>query len=153
MSNKLWKGGGYGRKKASMETYRLFGMRRADSKRRAVSAKLAILLVAVGLVAGYVPARSLSAGAAQRARKERELDWAPPNVDAPVATISAIPACSLPEVLRQAGQRVNQLIDHLQNFVAHERVRYEQRDEEENWSWRLPPSLIMWLILATKLGS
>jgi len=45
-----------------------------------------------------------------------------------MATISAIPACSLPEVLRQAGQRANEMIDHLQNFVAHERVRYEQRD-------------------------
>jgi len=48
-------------------------------------------------------------------------------VDAPIPTISAMPPCSLPEVLKQAGQRAEELVDHLQNFIAHEQVRYEQR--------------------------
>jgi hypothetical protein len=114
------------------ETYRLMRMNWTSFKIRAVCAKLAMMLVAVGMLARCVSARSFSTEAAQKKdKKERELKWEPPDVDARVPTISTTPACSLPEVLSQAGQRVNELIDHLQNFVAHERVRYEQTDRED----------------------
>jgi hypothetical protein len=61
-------------------------------------------------------------------KKEPALHWNPPQVDAPVPSLSAAPLCSLPDVLEQAGQRAEELIDHLQNFNAHEQIHYEQTD-------------------------
>ena len=54
------------------------------------------------------------------------LRWEPPRVDVLPPSLSATPPCSLPDVLKQAGQRAEELVDHLQNFIAHEQVRYEQ---------------------------
>lgn len=67
-----------------------------------------------------------------RKGKESEpaLNWTPPEVDAPVPSISAAQPCSLPAVLKQAGARAEQLVDHLQNFDAHEQVRFEQTDPQ-----------------------
>lgn len=45
-------------------------------------------------------------------------------------SVSATPTCSLPDVLNLAGQRSNELIEHLQNFSAHERIRFEQTDRQ-----------------------
>jgi VWFA-related protein len=58
------------------------------------------------------------------------LDWDPPKVDAPVPSISAAQPCALPDVLEKAGQRADELINHLQNFDAHEQIRFEQTDSE-----------------------
>jgi VWFA-related protein len=67
-----------------------------------------------------------------RKGKERApaLEWNPPKVDAPVPSISAAPPCALPDVLKKAGQRADELINHLQNFDAHEQIRFEQTDSE-----------------------
>jgi VWFA-related protein len=56
------------------------------------------------------------------------LHWDPPQVDAPVPSLSEALPCALPKVLKQAGERAQELVDHLQNFDAHEQIRYEQND-------------------------
>jgi VWFA-related protein len=58
------------------------------------------------------------------------LDWDPPQVDAPVGSISAAQPCALPDVLKKAGQRADELINHLQNFDAQEQIRFEQTDSQ-----------------------
>jgi hypothetical protein len=67
-------------------------------------------------------------------RKKKEsapaLDWDPPKVDAPVASISAAQPCTLRDVLKQAGERAEELVNHLQNFDAHEQIRFEQTDPQ-----------------------
>lgn len=50
-------------------------------------------------------------------------------MDALVPSFSAAPACSLTHVLKQAGERAAELVTHLQNFNAQERIRYAQTDE------------------------
>jgi hypothetical protein len=64
----------------------------------------------------------------EKPKRAPALRWDPPQVDAPIPSLSATPPCSLPDVLNQAGQRAEELVDHLQNFIAHEQVRYEQTD-------------------------
>lgn len=63
----------------------------------------------------------------EKEKKAPPLRWDPPRVDAHLPLPSA-PPCSLPDVLNQAGQRAEELVNHLQNFIAHEQVRYEQTD-------------------------
>lgn len=41
-----------------------------------------------------------------------------------------MPPCSLSEVLLQAGQRSEELIGHLQNFIAHEHVHFKQTNRQ-----------------------
>jgi len=50
-------------------------------------------------------------------------------VDAPVPGISATPPCPLPDILKQAGERAQELIANLRDFDAHERIRYAQTDD------------------------
>jgi hypothetical protein len=79
------------------------------------------------LLANLAAARSLSAGNPQeKDEKLHALRWDPPRVDAPIRSLSAMPPCVLPDVLKMAGDRAVELIDHLQNFIAHEQIRYEQ---------------------------
>jgi VWFA-related protein len=54
--------------------------------------------------------------------------WDPPEVDAPVPSLSSTPACSLPDVLKLAGQRAEELVSNLQDFDAREQVSLEQSD-------------------------
>jgi hypothetical protein len=61
-----------------------------------------------------------------------ELRWDPPAVDTPILSLTATPACSLPDVLNQVGQRARQFVDHLQNFDAREQVHFEQTDRRGN---------------------
>lgn len=79
------------------------------------------------LLANLAAVGSLSAGYPQEnEKKAHAVRWDPPRVDAPIRSLSAIPPCSLPDVLKMAGQRAEELVDHLQNFIAHEQIRYEQ---------------------------
>jgi hypothetical protein len=64
----------------------------------------------------------------EKEKKPPALRWDPPQVDTPLRSISVTPPCSLPDVLKQSGQRALELVDHLQNFAAHEQIRYEQTD-------------------------
>ena len=58
------------------------------------------------------------------------LSWNPPHVYDPVPLLSTTPPCDLHNVLKHAGQRAQELIDHLQNFNALEHVRYEEIDRD-----------------------
>jgi len=60
--------------------------------------------------------------------QDLRLHWRPPEVDGRIHALSKTPPCALPDVLKQAGERASELVDHLQNFIARERVRYEQTD-------------------------
>ncbi len=84
------------------------------------------------LFAGEIFATSNPSPASSSQEKEKRpvaLRWDPPSVDTPIPSLSATPSCSLPDVLKLAGQRAEELVDHLQKFIAHEQIRYEQRDE------------------------
>jgi VWFA-related protein len=67
-------------------------------------------------------------------RKKKEstpaLDWNPPQVEAPVLFVSTAQPCALPDVLKQAGERAEELVNHLQNFDAHEQISFEQTDSQ-----------------------
>jgi hypothetical protein len=67
-----------------------------------------------------------------QSKKEKPpaLRWNPPQVDAPTSALSAIPPCSLSNVLQQAGKSAEKLVSHLQNFIASEQIRYEQTDRQ-----------------------
>ena len=58
------------------------------------------------------------------------LNWDPPQVDTPVPSISAAQPCALGDVLKEAGKRAEELVKHLQNFDAHEQIRFEQADPQ-----------------------
>lgn len=89
---------------------------------------MALALFSAGRpISTIVVAKTPPANSAQeKKQKAPALRWEPPQVDARLPALSATPPCVLPDVLKQAGQRAEELIDHLQNFIAHEQVRYEQ---------------------------
>src|SRR5277367_2854645 len=98
----------------------------ATYRRDWISVPLSVCL-ALALSITFTVAKSLDAPPPQD-KKPPHPYWQPPDVDKPIPSLSPTPACSLPDVLKQAGQRAEKLLDHLQNFIAHERVRYEQTD-------------------------
>lgn len=100
------------------------------SRNRAVSrfSALAFVLATALLVAFAAPITSPAARSPEKDKKEATLHWDPPQVDAPIPSLSAMPPCWLHGVLKLAGQRATELVDHLQNFNAHEQVRFEQTD-------------------------
>ncbi len=65
----------------------------------------------------------------EKQKKKLALRWDPPQVDAPVPSLSATPQCSLDAVVKQAAERTEELISHLKDFDAQEQLRYEQTDE------------------------
>jgi hypothetical protein len=82
---------------------------------------------ALVLLANLAATRNLSAGYPQeKEKKPHALQWDPPRVDASIQSLSAMPPCILPDVLKMTGDRAVELVDHLQNFIAHEQIRYEQ---------------------------
>lgn len=86
-------------------------------------------LAAIVMLAAFTPAKSQSAGPPKEKQKKAPAYlWDPPQVDAPIPSISATPPCPLSDVLKLAAHRTVELIDHLQNFDAHERVRYTETD-------------------------
>jgi hypothetical protein len=90
-----------------------------------------VIVCALGLIAalaeGVLAPVSLSQEKMDRAPG---LNWSPPHVYDPVPSLSTTPPCNLHNVLKQAGQRAEELIDHLQNFNALEHVRYEEIDRD-----------------------
>src|SRR5580658_7106107 len=87
----------------------------------------ALLLLIFGL---FSHALNTSAKPTQKKEnKKSELRWNPPQVDAALSSISATPPCQIANVLKQAGDRTEELITHLQDFDAQEQLRYEQTDD------------------------
>ncbi len=90
----------------------------------ALPALAAIVLLATFASANYHP----PSPSQEKQKKPAELRWDPPQVDDPVPGLSTTPPCSLHDVLKQAGHRSAELVDLLQNFDAHEHLRFEQTD-------------------------
>ena len=63
----------------------------------------------------------------QEAKLHEEI-WAPPDVDAPLASISTAEQCSLSDVLAHAGERAQELVANLQRFAAQEKDQFQQLD-------------------------
>jgi hypothetical protein len=57
------------------------------------------------------------------------LQWSPPDVDAPIASVDPHANCPLAEILAHAGERTKQLADNLEKFGARETIRFKQLDE------------------------
>jgi hypothetical protein len=87
---------------------------------------LAFLFSVVMLVTLSVTTTALARAPQEKEKKAGALRWNPPRVDARLPSLSTMPPCSLPDVQKQSGQRAQELIDHLQRFIAHDQVRYEQ---------------------------
>lgn len=86
---------------------------------------LAFLFQAIVLATLSAAKITFGASPQENEKKVSRLRWDPPHVDARLQ-LQPAPPCSLPDVLNQAGQRSQELVDHLQNFIAHEQVRYQQ---------------------------
>jgi hypothetical protein len=89
---------------------------------------IALLSVIVLLAALATTKSSPGAAAQEKQKKAPALHWDPPQVDAPISSVSATPPCVLSDVLKLAAQRTGELIEHLQNFDAHEQIRYQETD-------------------------
>lgn len=61
--------------------------------------------------------------------KKHSLRWDPPDVDARVGSLASSPPCVLSQVLDQAGARMTEMIDNLQNFTASEKIEYQVFDD------------------------
>ena len=98
---------------------------------RIIAAATSLSLIAVGLFSIMTAAKTSPANSSQEKEKKAPvLRWDPPHVGAPVPSLSATPSCFLPDVLKQAGQLAEELVDHLQKFIAHEQIRYQQTDRQ-----------------------
>jgi hypothetical protein len=87
------------------------------------------LLSPIALLAILAAVKSpLAALSQEKQNKPPNLHWDPPQVDAPLPTVSSTPPCPLSDVLKMAAHRTAELIEHLQNFDAHEQVRYQETD-------------------------
>jgi len=88
---------------------------------------VSVFLSLAGLPLARSAANTQSASSPEeKEKKAQALRWEPPQVDVRLLSLSATPPCSLPDVLKQAGQRAEELVSHLQKFIAHEQIRYEQ---------------------------
>jgi hypothetical protein len=111
-------------------------MRRSSSRIRASGTSSHrinpwILVFALGLIATLAGAVVTPVSFSQeKIDKAPVLRWSPPHVFQPVVSLSATARCVLPDVLKQAGQRAEELIDHLQNFNALEHIRFEEIDRD-----------------------
>jgi hypothetical protein len=98
--------------------------------------RICVALAAISVCTLFLPIAQSSASDQPSAKsadqKKAILRWEPPQVDSPIASLAMTPPCSLPDVLRQAGQRATNLVSSLQNFTAHERIRYEETDNLGN---------------------
>jgi len=69
--------------------------------------------------------RNVEVPAHDKVLKASLLGWDPPDVDSAVPSHPSA-TCSLPDVLKLAAARANELVENLRNFDAHEQIRYEQ---------------------------
>jgi hypothetical protein len=68
-------------------------------------------------------------GNADEKPSSRSLLWAPPNVNASLPSISAVPPCDVAKVLEAAGVHATELNTNLENFSAEERIQYQMLDQ------------------------
>lgn len=88
-----------------------------------------VLCFTISLLATFAAANLHPTGSPRdKPKKPSALHWDPPQVDTPISSLSSTPPCALSDVLKLASHRTAELIDHLQNFDAHEQVRYQETD-------------------------
>ena len=58
----------------------------------------------------------------------QDIKWAPPNVDAPLKSLSLTPPCDLSELLEHTGASALALAENLEKFTAQERIDYVMLD-------------------------
>ena len=94
---------------------------------------IAIALLGVGMLSVTISSAKATHSPSQRKanRKPSPLIWDPPHVDTPIPSLSATPSCSLPDVMKQTGQRAVEFVGNLQKFTALEQVRYQQTDRQD----------------------
>jgi hypothetical protein len=91
-----------------------------------VDRKGALLILVICLVAAEaMPFPSPGQGDAKPA-KHKDLNWIPPDVNAPLKSLSSIPPCDLSKVLEAAGRHALELTSNLENFTAEEKIEYAQ---------------------------
>lgn len=56
--------------------------------------------------------------------------WAPPDVDQAVPPVRTDVACPLPQLLREASQKVEELSDNLQRFSAREQIEHTEASKK-----------------------
>jgi len=100
------------------------------TRKRFASRRIAVVpFFTIALLATFAAANLHPAGSTQdKPKKPPGLHWDPPQVDTPISSLSSTPPCALSDVLKLASHRTAELIDHLQNFDAHEQVRYQETD-------------------------
>jgi VWFA-related protein len=62
------------------------------------------------------------------AKNVSDLQWTPPKVDAPLKSLSTVPPCDLPEVLRRTAASAQALASNLEKFTAREHINYVMLD-------------------------
>lgn len=92
--------------------------------RRALSFALAGWLLAVAGGYAQTPAvTKLTPGTAADANKS---GWAPPDIDETIPAVESGATCVLPEVLKSAGARLEELVANLEKFTATEQIENSQ---------------------------
>jgi hypothetical protein len=86
-----------------------------------------MLIVATVVFAVRLTTSLLAAQSAKEA-KTRAMNWSPPLVDGPLGAGISAGSCDLPDVLRLAGARANDLFTNLQSFSAQEGIQYGSFD-------------------------
>jgi hypothetical protein len=69
------------------------------------------------------------ANQSDRAVRFKSLGWNPPDVSAPLHSLSHIPPCSLGKVLEDVGAHAVELTANLENFTAEEQIEYERLNQ------------------------
>jgi len=84
-----------------------------------------------------VAARQSPVGSTEYSR----LSWGPPDVDQFIPPVSGDSGCPLPEILKKASNRTEELIENLQRFVADEHI--EQIEFDKNGKSRHANSVVV----------
>src|SRR5579864_1385364 len=98
-------------------------------------ASLLLIPPASGSIVGANRARHITQTVAQEPKvaptkiKDRRIQWDPPNLDEPLASVSSSPPCTISDVLRQVGARAQEMMANIPNFAANERIQYQARDQ------------------------
>jgi hypothetical protein len=90
---------------------------------------VATALCGLTLLASVALAAPRRQNGEEKPAKLKRLSWAPPNVDAPLRSIAAIPPCDVSKVLQETAVHAVELTTNLENFSAEEQIQYERLDQ------------------------
>jgi hypothetical protein len=91
---------------------------------------IGIPVIAFGCVVAFAEAPlTQNHSDADKPAKHKDLIWSPPDVNAPLRSLSSIPPCDVAKVLQQAGAHVLELTTNLENFTAQEKIEYEKLNQ------------------------